>query len=89
MDQIPSLIESDMGPYRAQSSVELKRIDASRNMRRYYHMSLQPDLFGGVDLVREWGRIGRRGQFLIERHPDEQSALGAMKSRESLRVRTH
>jgi predicted DNA-binding WGR domain protein len=24
----------------------------------YYRLSLQPTLFGGLDLVREWGRIG-------------------------------
>ncbi|MEC7765062.1 MAG: WGR domain-containing protein [Pseudomonadota bacterium] len=85
MDEVPILIESSMEPCRSQSSVELKRIDMALNMRRYYHMSLQPDLFGGVDLVREWGRIGRRGQSLIERHPDEQSAMDAMTTREALK----
>jgi len=38
-----------------------------------------------VDLVREWGRIGRRGQSLIERHPDEKSAMGAMSAREAIK----
>lgn len=36
------------------TTVDLKRIDASLNMRRFYRMSVQPDLFGGVSLVREW-----------------------------------
>ena len=33
--------------------------DASRNMRRFYRMVVQRDLFGGASLIREWGRIGR------------------------------
>lgn len=44
------------------TTVDLKRIDPSLNMRRFYRMSVQPDLFGGACLVREWGRIGFRGQ---------------------------
>ena len=59
-------------------SIDLKRIDVTKNMRRFYRMSLQPDLFGGVDLVREWGRIGFRGQWLIERHLGEDEAVSAM-----------
>ena len=59
-------------------SIDLKRIDVTKNMRRFYRMSLQPDLFGGFDLVREWGRIGFRGQWLIERHPGEDEAVSAM-----------
>ena len=53
------------------TTVDLKRIDPSLNMRRFYRMSVQPDLFGGACLVREWGRIGFRGQMLVEQHPDE------------------
>ena len=35
-------------------------------MRRFYNLSIQPTLFGGASLVREWGRIGTRGQSMIE-----------------------
>lgn len=35
------------------TTVDLKRIDPSLNMRRFYRMSVQPDLFGGACLVRE------------------------------------
>jgi predicted DNA-binding WGR domain protein len=31
-------------------------------MARYYHMTIQPTLFGEWSLVREWGRIGNGGQ---------------------------
>lgn len=58
--------------------VDLKRIDPSLNMRRFYRVSVQPDLFGGVCLIREWGRIGFRGQMLIEQHEDEGRAVTAL-----------
>lgn len=60
------------------TTVDLKRIDPSLNMRRFYRMSVQPDLFGGACLVREWGRIGFRGQMLIEQHEDEGRAVNAL-----------
>lgn len=66
-------------------SVDLKRIDPELNMRRFYRMSLQPDLFGGIDLVREWGRVGCRGQLLIERHPGEIEAISSMRMREAFK----
>ncbi|MCZ4093546.1 WGR domain-containing protein [Sinorhizobium psoraleae] len=47
----------------------VQRIDASRNMARYYTMSIEPDLFRGSALVRRWCRIGTRGQARI--HPFE------------------
>ena len=60
------------------TAVDLKRIDPSLNMRRFYRISVQPDLFGGVSLVREWGRIGYRGQMLVEQHDDEGRAVNAL-----------
>jgi len=41
--------------------VELRRIDPTRNMRRFYRLDGQPDLFGGVLLVKEWDASARRG----------------------------
>lgn len=46
--------------------VHLRRIDPAQNMRRFYSLSLQPTLFGGASLIRDWGRIGRRGQTMME-----------------------
>ena len=43
------------------SAAHLTRIDPARNTRRFYRLDLQPDLFGGFAIVKEWGRIGRRG----------------------------
>jgi predicted DNA-binding WGR domain protein len=35
----------------------LFRIDPTRNMQRYYRVTIQPNLFGGHSIIREWGRI--------------------------------
>ncbi len=40
----------------------LTRIRPERNEWRFYRIDIWPDLFGGVSLVRQWGRIGQHGQ---------------------------
>ncbi len=47
------------------SAVILHRVDPSRNMRRFYRLDVQSDLFGFWLFIREWGRIGRPGQTRI------------------------
>ncbi len=44
------------------TDVYLERIDQARNMARYYRLSVVETLFGEWVMVREWGRIGSRGQ---------------------------
>ena len=46
--------------------VHLRRVDPAQNMRRFYSLSIQPTLFGGASLIRDWGRIGTRGQTMME-----------------------
>ena len=58
--------------------MKLRRIDPAQNMRRFYLMQVQPDLFGGASLIREWGRIGSRGRVLVEHHADEGAAVTAL-----------
>jgi predicted DNA-binding WGR domain protein len=36
----------------------IERRDPTRNMARYYVLSIRPNLFGDVQLTRRWGRIG-------------------------------
>jgi predicted DNA-binding WGR domain protein len=38
-----------------------QRVDPSRNMARYYTLSIQTTLFGEAVVVRCWGRIGKCG----------------------------
>lgn len=42
--------------------IRLEKIVPEANQRRYYHMHIEPGLFGDWGLVREWGRIGQGGQ---------------------------
>jgi predicted DNA-binding WGR domain protein len=58
--------------------VLLRRIDDARNMRRFYLLDLQPDLFGGVLLVKQWGRIGTGGRIVDQSYNSEASAAEAM-----------
>jgi predicted DNA-binding WGR domain protein len=47
-------------------SLRLVRRDQERLMARFYTMHLAPTLFGGGDLVRDWGRIGSPGTVRID-----------------------
>lgn len=66
--------------------VRLHRIDAARNMRRYYRLDLQPDLFGGVLLVRQWERIGARGRTVALRYDSEGLAADALQRQAARKV---
>ena len=56
----------------------LHRIDPARNMRRFYSLSVQPDLFGQWSFIREWGRAGQGGQVRAAAFPTEEEARGAL-----------
>ena len=58
--------------------LRLTRIDPEQNMRRFYRLALQPDLFGGCTLIREWGRIGHGGQVKLEGFKSEGQAVDAL-----------
>jgi len=45
-----------------------RRIDACRNMARFYMLSLEPTLFGEVAVLRHWGRMGTRGRQVSTLH---------------------
>jgi predicted DNA-binding WGR domain protein len=60
------------------TAVKLHRIDPARNMRRFYSLDVQPELFGGFVVVKEWGRIGARGRVTDELHATENLAAAAM-----------
>jgi predicted DNA-binding WGR domain protein len=58
----------------------LHRIDPEQDMRRFYSLMIELDLFGTIRLVRNWGRIGTKGQELVEIHADETAAGQALKA---------
>lgn len=56
----------------------LHRVDPSKNMARFYALSLQRSLFGEVLLVRCWGRIGAQGRLRSDWFDTECAALEAL-----------
>jgi predicted DNA-binding WGR domain protein len=46
----------------------LERVDRTKNMARYYVLSVEPTLFAEWSLVRRWGRIGGAGRTRIDVH---------------------
>ncbi|RWK63665.1 MAG: WGR domain-containing protein, partial [Mesorhizobium sp.] len=42
----------------------IEHMDASRNMARFYAMSIDETLFGQTCLIRRWGRIGTTGRMV-------------------------
>ena len=59
------------------SDTSLYRVEPSKNMNRYYTLSVQPNLFGGFSLLRNWGRIGTGGQIRVDFFDDEDAAISA------------
>ena len=46
----------------------LERVDRTKNMARYYVLSVEPTLFAKSSLLRRWGRIGGAGRTQIDLH---------------------
>jgi len=59
-------------------SLYLRRVDPAQNMRRFYLLSIQPTLFGGASVIRNWGRIGTGGQSMIETFDESGEAEQAL-----------
>jgi predicted DNA-binding WGR domain protein len=58
----------------------LHKRDPERRVARFYSLMIEQDLFGTVRLVRNWGRIGTRGQEMVEIHVDEFAAGQALET---------
>jgi predicted DNA-binding WGR domain protein len=69
------------------TALTLHRIKPARNMRRFYRLDVQPDLFGGFAVVKEWGRIGARGRIMDELHATENLAAAAMQRQAARKTR--
>ena len=60
------------------TALHLRRIDPARNMCRFYRLDIQPDLFGRVLLMKQWGRVGTQGRMVMESFESEAPALAAL-----------
>ena len=45
---------------------------------RYYQLQLQPDMFGGWGLIREWGTQGGRGTVKRSHYDSRDEAMQAL-----------
>lgn len=77
-------MQADFTP---QSPVYLERRDHDRHMSRFYALHLAPTLFGGCDLVREWGRIGSPGTLRRDAFETEAEATLALQAIEQKKRR--
>ncbi|MCJ9729447.1 WGR domain-containing protein [Bradyrhizobium sp. PRIMUS42] len=57
--------------------LHLRRIDAARNMRRFYALSTQSTLFGEMSLIRNWGRIGTNRKSMVQTFDGSAEAVEA------------
>lgn len=64
--------DDDRSP--VQHYLVLHRVEPEQGIRRFYSLMIERDLFGTIRLVRHWGRIGTKGQELVEIHADEIAA---------------
>lgn len=56
-------------------------------MARFYSMQVQPSLFGGWELIREWGRIGQAGTVMATAYPTQTEAEEALARLEHQKAR--
>ncbi|NKL02779.1 WGR domain-containing protein [Rhizobium leguminosarum bv. viciae] len=64
-----------LGMTRMSFHFHCQRIDANRNMARYYTLAIEPTLFGEAAVLRSWGRIGRRGGERTDAFGTEEEAV--------------
>jgi len=67
--------------------LHLQRLDPSRNMARFYCLSVERSLFGDAVLVREWGRIGTLGRRRLDLFANTTQAQEAMRRLAASKVR--
>ena len=56
---------------------ELVKLAPAKKQARFYRLEIWPDLFGGVSLAREYGRIGQPGRLQLDPFPEIDTARKA------------
>ena len=67
--------------------IVLHRVDSARNMARFYRLQMQPTLFGGFTVMREWGRIGQAGSCRHDQYETAEAARVALDALRHTKVR--
>jgi len=68
-------------------AASLMRVRPEKNVRRFYALEVEVDLFGCVLLARNWGRLGTTGRTRHDAHETVASALGALATLERTKRR--
>jgi predicted DNA-binding WGR domain protein len=68
---------TDAGGVRFAHAARFVSIDSATRRFRFYELRLQETLWGGVALVRVWGRLGAPGRQAASEYPDRAAALPA------------
>jgi predicted DNA-binding WGR domain protein len=58
-------------------AVRFVSVDPAKRRFRFYELRLQATLWGGVALVRGWGRLGTPGRTRAAEYPDRAAATAA------------
>lgn len=58
--------------------LDMRRVDSSRNMNRFYSVELTKDLFGDHGVHRRWGRYGTWGQHRYDWYTSRSEAERAL-----------
>mgnify|MGYP003668918386 FL=1 len=61
----------------------LEKRQPTKNVARFYRMTVMPNLFGEWTLYREWGRIGQGGQVRMDWFEDKNQAVAALVTMEA------
>lgn len=69
------------------AGVHLRKIDQSRNMARFYHVDIVPNLFGEISVMRSWGRIGTYGRTMVHTCLSPDQAMEAAKQLVTAKLR--
>ena len=57
-----------------ESAARFVSVDPTKHRSRFYELRLQETLWGGVALVRAWGRLGTPGRWRAHEYPDRAAA---------------
>jgi predicted DNA-binding WGR domain protein len=57
-----------------ESAARFVSVDPAKRRARFYELRLLPTLWGGVALVRAWGRLGTPGRWRAREYPDRAAA---------------
>ncbi|WP_163836748.1 WGR domain-containing protein [Spartinivicinus ruber] len=67
--------------------IYLKYSDPETNTHKFYTLLIQKDLFGDWSLLRQWGRIGTKGQTKIDTFASYEEAQAALSKIKQAKLR--